>query len=88
MAAGLPVIATRVGGIPDIIEDGINGYLIQPGNTEAMQEKLLLLLSSPDLREKFGKANKLKAKEKFDINIIIPQLCSVYEQVLYSPSGR
>jgi glycosyltransferase involved in cell wall biosynthesis len=81
MAAGLPVISTQAGGIPDIVEDGINGYLVKAGDIEATKEKVLLFLSSRDLREKFGKVNKMKAKEKFDVGLIIDQLCGIYQQI-------
>jgi len=78
MAAGLPVITTPVGGVPDIVEDGINGFFVQPGDISAMKDRLLLLLSRRDIREKFGRANKSKAKGMFDIKIIVNQLYDIY----------
>lgn len=87
MAAGLPVITTRVGGIPDIIEDSVNGYLVQPGDVETMKEKLSLLLSRQDIREKFGRVNKLKAQNNFDIELIAGQLFEMYRTV-YSNDNK
>jgi glycosyltransferase involved in cell wall biosynthesis len=81
MAAGLPVITTRVGGISDIVEDNVNGYLINPGDIEAMKNRLFLLLSHQDIRERFGKANKLKAKEFFDVKVIANQLYDLYSSI-------
>jgi len=81
MAAGLPVVTTPVGGIPEAVEDGVNGYLIKPGDIKAMKEKLLLLLSCRDKREQFGKANKLRAKELFDAKIVVDQLCTIYSSI-------
>lgn len=82
MAAGLPIISTCVGGIPDIIKDGLNGYLIQPGDIESLANKILILLENRQLRNKMGELNVKKAKDMFDVNVIAKRLCSLYRELL------
>ena len=54
MAHGRPVVATRVGGIPDLVEDGATGFLVEPGDVDGLRAALLRLLSDPDLRRRLG----------------------------------
>ncbi|OGH95159.1 MAG: hypothetical protein A2039_09710 [Candidatus Melainabacteria bacterium GWA2_34_9] len=82
MSSGLPIISTPVGGTPEAVEDGVNGFLIQPGDYKALAEKIDLLASNKELREQMGQESFRIAKEKFDINIIINQLKELYEEVL------
>lgn len=63
MAMGLPVIATTVGGIPEIISDGIEGYLVEPSNCIALATKILHLSASSETRRNMGVAGKEKAKQ-------------------------
>jgi len=82
MAAGLPIVSTSVGGIPDIIKDELNGYLVQPGDIESLANKIVILLENRELRNKMGELNVKKAKDIFDINIIAKKLCSLYRELL------
>jgi len=79
---GLPVISTPVDGIPEIVEDEVNGFLIQPGDYKALAEKIDLLADSKELREKMGKESYRIAKEKFDIKIILKQMRNLYDEML------
>lgn len=56
MASGLPVVASRVGGIPDLVQEGVTGLLHEPGDVQGLRMCLVKLAASRDLREKFGKA--------------------------------
>lgn len=74
MAAGMPVISTNEGGIPDIIGDGVNGYLVEKNEPEQLAWKIKTLLENRTLRETMGKANKKKfemnyTKDRFENNI-------------------
>jgi N-acetyl-alpha-D-glucosaminyl L-malate synthase BshA len=80
MASGLPIVATNVGGLPDIIEDGINGFLVEPKNYEQLAEKIILLLNDDELRLKISRANREKAK-KYDWSSVVEQLEEVYYSV-------
>lgn len=68
MAAGLPVISTNVGGIPELIEDGENGFLFECGDVSALAEKILLLAEDKNLRQKVGKKAREKARKQFDLD--------------------
>jgi len=82
MAYGLPIISTPVGGIPEAVEDGTNGFLIQPGDYKALAEKIDLMANDEPLREQMGQQSYKLAKEKFDIRIIIKQLQDIYDKML------
>lgn len=62
-AAGLPIIATDVGGISDILHDGINGYIAKTGDSEDLADKILSLLGDDELREEMGKKGQMLAKQ-------------------------
>jgi len=64
-AAGLPLVATRVGGIPEIIEDGVNGLLVEPGDVVALAEKVQRLADDPTLRASIGQAARLRVERDF-----------------------
>jgi glycosyltransferase involved in cell wall biosynthesis len=66
MAAGLPVVATSVGGIPEQVEDGRSGFLVPPGDTMAMAERLGKLISDPEECEEMGSYARSRALEQFD----------------------
>jgi glycosyltransferase involved in cell wall biosynthesis len=62
----LPVLATSVGGIPEQVEDGRTGYLVNPGDTMAMAERLGILLSDPESCADMGEAGRARVLERFD----------------------
>jgi glycosyltransferase involved in cell wall biosynthesis len=61
MSCGLPVVASRVMGIPYLVEDGLNGFLVPPTDEEALADRITALLSDPDLRARMGEQNRNKA---------------------------
>ncbi len=67
MAAGKPVIATAVGGVPELVENGVTGILVPPHNSKALAQGILRLAKDPDLRQRMGKAAQERALERFDI---------------------
>jgi glycosyltransferase involved in cell wall biosynthesis len=68
MATCLPVVATSVGGIPEQVEDGRTGYLVAPGDTEAMAARLAALLTKPEKAAAMGKRARTRAVKQFDFN--------------------
>lgn len=84
MSYGLPVISTTIGGIPDAVENGVNGYLIEPGDARALAEKIGALANDPALRKKMGENSYNTAREKFDITVIIAQLKQIYTNLFMS----
>lgn len=67
MAAGLPVVAPRIAGIAELVEDGHSGYLAPPGDAEALAEKITLLLGDAERRQSFGRAGRAMVEQHFNI---------------------
>ena len=81
MALGKPVIATRSGGTPELIEDGTDGILIRPHRPDELAEAILSLVANPDLRRRVGLQASAKATAKFDLRTEVASLIKVYENV-------
>ena len=81
MAAGLPIIATRVGGIPYVLEDGKNGLLVNPGSSSDLAEKILMLMRSPELMKKMSEANREKSRS-YSWENIVSQLEKLLNEVV------
>lgn len=88
MAAGLPVICTPVGGVPEAITDGCEGRLIVPGDIDALCEALDMLLSRLELRQRMGAAARSKVETTFSAACILPQLEQVYVRLGIAPCLR
>jgi glycosyltransferase involved in cell wall biosynthesis len=80
MAASLPLVGTKVGGIPVLIKDGINGYLCEPENSEDLAEKIDKLLENDFI--KMGENSKKFVEDKFDWIQIAEQTLSEYKELL------
>lgn len=68
MAAGKPVISTNVGGVPELVENGVTGFLVPPKDPDALTNAILRLARDPQLRKQMGLAAKRHAIERFDIS--------------------
>jgi len=77
-----PVITTREGAIPEIVDDGITGFLVDKNNPEQISEKLEVLINNPELCKKMGIAGRKKFLEKYTMEIFESNLKSVFENVL------
>ncbi|MFQ6102748.1 MAG: glycosyltransferase [Candidatus Glassbacteria bacterium] len=67
MASGVPVVATRITGIPELISDGQNGILVRAGESEALASALLTLYENPSLRERFSLSSRKKVEEEYSV---------------------
>lgn len=74
MAAGLPIVSTTVGGIPELIEESEEGFLIEPANAQKLAEKLSILISDKDLRIKMGKKAQEKVGKELDFRVYTEKL--------------
>jgi len=81
MAAGLPVIASSTGGIPEIIEHNKNGLLIQPGQSVVLAQAINNLLENHCLRKEFGEKNRYKAETEYDIKVVCEKFNKLYRQL-------
>jgi L-malate glycosyltransferase len=84
MACEVPVIATRAGGIPEVVDHLVNGYLAPVGDVEAMAGYAVELARSKELRQTMGKAGRKAAEARFHPDIIIPQYEAIYREAAES----
>ncbi|HIK07843.1 MAG TPA: glycosyltransferase [Trichormus sp. M33_DOE_039] len=82
MAMGLPVISTRHGGIPELVEDGVSGFLVPERDVDAIANKLSYLITHPELWENMGKAGRNCVENKYDMNKLNDELVAIYQQLL------
>jgi glycosyltransferase involved in cell wall biosynthesis len=81
MACGVPVIGTRTGGLPELIEDGVSGLVIPPGDVAALTEALCMVLGDTELRNRLGRAARQRAQEKFSVEAVVPRMLDLYRAV-------
>lgn len=81
MAYGKAIVTTRTGGIPKLIEDGISGYLCEPGNVKEMTEGLLKLIRRPEKIQEFGKKARAKAINCYSFEEHLKKLLALYQSV-------
>jgi len=86
MAAGLPVVATRVDGSPEAIRNGVNGYLVEPGDIQAMAERTTSLLHNKEKASAMGRQGRLLVAE-FDCHRMVADQERLYEQLLSTAGG-
>ncbi len=82
MACGLAVVAIRVGGNPELVEDGVTGALVPAADAEALAGALLNYLTSPGLIASHGRAGRARAEARFSIDAMVANYIGVYDQVL------
>ena len=78
MACRLPVIASSVTGVPEMIEDNVSGFLIEPANAEQLIAKLSLLYKDEGLRARLGKAAQITVSRRFSIRAMVEETLKVY----------
>ena len=79
MAYGKPIVATKVGGIPELVNDGVSGFLIERGDPVTAAERLNRLAAEPELRRRLGEAGRDVVSEKFDLRRNVAQLVQLYD---------
>ena len=79
---GLPIVATDHGGIPEVVKDGFNGYLVQERDIDMLADKLNFLLENRDIREKFGQNSISFIRENFDIEKQSAKLEEIYRELI------
>ena len=80
MAAGLPVVATRVGGVPEAVEEGKSGLLVPPEDPAALAEGIRTVLADPELRVRFGAAGRERAA-RFDWSVVAAEYVQLFREV-------
>jgi glycosyltransferase involved in cell wall biosynthesis len=80
MRAGVPVIATRVGAVPDMLEDGQSGLLIEPRRSDLIAEALLKLINDADYRQALAKAGRRTFEEEFELTQVLKDMKALYRK--------
>ena len=80
-AAGVPVVATPVGGIPEIVKDRVNGLMVEPGDADAFSRALIQLLEAKDMRIRFGRAGRALVETEFSIEAMVDGNLAVYREL-------
>jgi glycosyltransferase involved in cell wall biosynthesis len=83
---GLPIVASRVGGIPDIVEEGVNGHLVSPGDVDGLREALAGLSAAPELVDRISRANREKSAG-YSADVMADRYEAVYRSVLGEDTG-
>jgi glycosyltransferase involved in cell wall biosynthesis len=81
MAASKPAVATAAGGIPEVLADGVTGFLVQPRDHVTMADKLVVLLKDPALQARMGEAALARARERFTVEKMVAGTSAVYERL-------
>jgi glycosyltransferase involved in cell wall biosynthesis len=88
MACGRPIVATRAGGIPEIVEDGVSGLLVPPRDHHALAEAIVRALKDAPLRQRMGDAGFARVNERFTVERMVSETATVYEQLSRRNSQR
>lgn len=82
MAARKPVVATRVGSLPDLVEEGKTGFLVEAGDSEALAERILHLLDNPTLAREMGARGRQKVHQRYTVEQMVQQTEALFERLL------
>ena len=85
LAAGCPVVATSVGGVPDVVREGVDGFLVPPRDTEALAERLLRLAEDPELRARMGAAGRESVPSRYAVERLVGDVDDLYRSLLSRP---
>lgn len=88
MSCSVPVVATNIGGIPEVVAHGDTGYIAELGDVQRMAKYCVELLSNPKKLRIFSENARKRAVEKFDISLIVPQYEALYEEAVMSGVGE
>lgn len=84
MACGLPIIASCVGGLPDLVTDGLNGLLVEPGQIKQLAAVISHLVNAPMLRESMGQRSYSRATNDYDFESRVTELVAIYAETVCS----
>ena len=80
-ACGLPAVASRTGGVPDIVEDGVTGLLVSPGNAASLADALRKLLTDSGLRDRFARAARTRTEQRFALHTMVARYADLFRSL-------
>jgi glycosyltransferase involved in cell wall biosynthesis len=87
LAAGRPVVATRVGGVPDVVDEGETGFLVRPGDTHALAERIQILARDPERRAAMGAAGRERTLSRYAVERLVDDMDELYRELLATTSA-
>ena len=87
LAAGRPVVATRVGGVPDVVEEGETGFLVRPRDTHALAERLEILARDPERRATMGATGRERTLTRYSVERLVNDMDGLYRELLDTTSA-
>jgi glycosyltransferase involved in cell wall biosynthesis len=87
LAAGRPAVATAVGGVPDVVDDGETGFLVAPGDTDALAERLERLARDPALRVEMGATGRERVLRRYAVDRLVGDVDELYRELLDTTSA-
>jgi glycosyltransferase involved in cell wall biosynthesis len=88
LAAGRPVVATRVGGVPDVVQEGEDGFLVEPGATDELADRLAQLARDPALRERMGRTGRERVLPRYAVERLVDDVDRLYRSLLSEAGVR
>jgi glycosyltransferase involved in cell wall biosynthesis len=82
LASGTPVVANRVGGVPDVVRDGLDGFLVEPGDVDAAAGRLATLAGDPALRTRLGESGRARVLERYSVTRLVDDVDRLYRSLL------
>ena len=83
-ATGLPVVASAVGSVDKVVNNGRSGFLVQAGDVDLLAEKLIYLIEHPEIWPEMGRAGRAYVEANYEINKLNNRLVEIYQNLLYS----
>ena len=87
LASGCPVVATRVGGVPDVVREGVDGFLVDPGDVEGLAGHLARLAADPALRSRLGAAGGERVLRRYGVERLVDDVDRLYRELLAGRPG-
>ena len=88
LAAGRPVVATRVGGVPDVVDEGETGFLVRPGDTHALAERIEILARDPERRAAMGREGRERVLRRYAVDRLVDDVDRLYRELLGLDGGE
>ena len=87
LAAGKPVVAYEVGGVPDVVREGVDGFLVEPGSTSGMAERLAQLAADRELGRRLGEAGRERVLERYGVGRLLDDVDQLYRETIAKKRG-